>query len=461
MSTDDPVDSTARAATTAAIIADDLTGANDSAVQFAQQGWDTRLVLAGELRAEGQDGGHRAYAVTTDTRATAYDDACAATLAAVRQARGTGAEHLYLKIDSTVRGTVAAQVRGGLAAYEEPALAVVCPAYPRMGRTVEQSQLLVNGTPVAETALRNDPATPVTTSDLREVLPEAVALRPQAPTAEGYRRALAAAHAELDPGAKAEAGTGDGTRGSRQGGAIVVVDASTDAELDALADAIAELAAEASTPLLPVGSAALAGALSRAWQHPSRQAEPAPAPPASAGTGLMVQVSSLNPVALSQVDRVRADLGEDVSLLVPTIEALRSPDSARAWAQDQVSARGHSAGRLSPDAVTIVCVPEARTENPRVVAANLGEAFAALVRAEAPAAVGFVGGDGAYAALNALRCTSLRIIDSLTEGVPLATSTDGDLTGTLVFTKAGGFGGPETLTTSLTALRQLFTRSTT
>lgn len=170
----------------------------------------------------------------------------------------------------------------------------------------------------------------------------------------------------------------------------------------------------------------------------------------------MVQVSSLNPVALSQVDQVRADFGEDVTLLVPTRQALQSPDSARAWAQDQVSA-----GRLSPDAVTIVCAPDARTENPRVVAANLGEAFAALVRAEAPAAVGFVGGDGAYAALNALRCSSLRIIDSLTEGVPLATSTDGDLTGTLVFTKAGGFGGPETLTTSLTALRQLLTRSTT
>src|SRR4051812_45218340 len=146
------------------IIADDLTGAADTAAQFARAGWNTELQLRSMASAA------EAIAVTTDSRALAPADASAAAASAVSNLQQMGITQLYKKIDSTLRGQVRAEVHGTMTGWSPRARAVVCPAFPAAGRLVLGGHLHVNGVRVSETAIADDPVTPVTESHIPTLL---------------------------------------------------------------------------------------------------------------------------------------------------------------------------------------------------------------------------------------------------------------------------------------------------
>jgi uncharacterized protein YgbK (DUF1537 family) len=217
-------------------------------------------------------------AVTTDARARDNETAHSLTSDAVERLIGTGADHIFLKIDSTMRGSVPGQISGALAAWRArhaDAQAIVCPAYPRMGRTVQRNRLFVYGEPVERTAIGRDPVTPVTTSQLDELIPPSPC--------------------------------------------ITVADAATDDGLTALAGAVAA----AGPSVIAVGSGGLAEALADVWT-PKRDAiaaeahrTPKIAGPVSTARVLLL-VTSLNPVSHAQVAKLRAVLPGVVILLAPT-----------------------------------------------------------------------------------------------------------------------------------------------
>jgi D-threonate/D-erythronate kinase len=356
------------------VLADDLTGAGDTVVSFARSGWTSLLSLSGGWATAPEQ---EAVAVTLDTRR----DPRAAEITA-RAVADLGGDHVYLKIDSTVRGRVAEQVAGALRGRRKRhrgAFAVLCPAYPAMGRTVEDGHVLVEGRPVHESAAGRDPVTPVTRSDLRDLVPgSAVAAGPDLVAAI---REVAVDHD------------------------VVVVDAREQADLDRLAAAVAELGPDA----LPVGSAGLAAALARTWHEGGAAAPPAVA---SLESGrVLVVVSSLHEVARAQVDELRAATTRDnlpVDLLV-------TPD------ENEDGAAEHRARAIAR------------------------EAAASLVAGRHGLLV-LVGGDGAAQTLVALGATGIRVVDAPVEGVPVGTVVGGPHDGLLVATKAGGFGDPHTLT---------------
>ncbi|MGH3425384.1 MAG: four-carbon acid sugar kinase family protein, partial [Nocardioidaceae bacterium] len=107
------------------VIADDLTGAGDTAVQFTAAGWST------ELQLHPADSSAEVVALTTDSRALSAERAAqrvAATARAVLE-RG-GGPRIYKKIDSTLRGPVRAEVEAVLGVLGDDIVAVVCPAFP-------------------------------------------------------------------------------------------------------------------------------------------------------------------------------------------------------------------------------------------------------------------------------------------------------------------------------------------
>ncbi|GAA1915640.1 four-carbon acid sugar kinase family protein [Nocardioides hwasunensis] len=267
------------------VLADDLTGAGDTVVSFARSGWSSLLSLSGGWRHEPEQD---AVAVTLDSRR----DPRAAQLTAQAVA-DLAPDLLYVKIDSTVRGRVAEQVLGAVAGRRRSrpgAYAVLCPAYPAMGRTVEDGRVLVDGVPVDEGAAAHDPVTPVEESDLRRLVAGAGHAR-----GEDLVEAIRAASRDHD---------------------VVVVDARDQADLDRVAAAVAELGADA----LPVGSAGLAVALARVW----RTEDPAtPVPVALApGSRSLVVVSSLHPVARAQVAELEAAADATVDLLVTSSDVV-------------------------------------------------------------------------------------------------------------------------------------------
>src|SRR4051812_26150432 len=115
------------------LVADDLTGATDAAVQFAVEGWSAHVLCNPAARPEIPDGVPSLLAVVTGVRAAPDDEAAAGTARAVRGLLARGCDRLYVKIDSTMRGSVAGQLRGALAAWagkHPTAIVMFSPAFP-------------------------------------------------------------------------------------------------------------------------------------------------------------------------------------------------------------------------------------------------------------------------------------------------------------------------------------------
>lgn len=374
------------------IVADDLTGANDTAVQFGTRGWDARIALDEDATLSGQ-----VVAVSSDARPLAEGPAAAATAAAIDRLNPA---RLYLKIDSTARGSIAAQVTGALGAWQRrhpDAVAVVCPAYPAMARTVEAGEVRVGGVPVHRTAIGTDPVTPVTESSLVARIPSARS-------------------ATIDDVASAAPGE------------ILVLDARSPAELDQFAIRLAELGER----IIVVGSAGFAESLARHLPG-ERVVVDAPRP---AGRTLVL-LSSLNPVSHAQADALAEAASDRVHVVAPSGGELGGTTPL-------------VEGIAAPAPITLIRTPQDRVvEGDGVAAAAVADALAAvtvsIIEREHPVVIGLVGGDGARAVLRRLGAVALAVRDAAVEGAPLMTIVGGPHDGLPVWTKAGGFGEPDAL----------------
>jgi uncharacterized protein YgbK (DUF1537 family) len=234
------------------IVADDLSGAADSGVAFAVHGMATAVVWDGAPAGAGD-----VLVVDTDSRHCPADRAAELAAAALHD---HGYERLvFKKIDSTLRGNLAAEI-GALAAGGRPI--VVCPASPATGRIVLDGVLHVDGIPLhhTESWAVEGSSPPCGVAD---------ALRP-----------LAAATVPLGvvrgPGAAASLAKALTTAD------VAVCDAVTTADLRAVVAAGFEL----SRPPHWVGSAGLADALASALRPSShRRRKPVVAGPALAVVG--------------------------------------------------------------------------------------------------------------------------------------------------------------------------------
>jgi D-threonate/D-erythronate kinase len=282
------------------LVADDLTGAADCAVGFAEHGWRVELALRSAAPRMLNPSIATVLALTTESRALPDTNAAQQTFTAANELITAGAERLYIKIDSTVRGSVAAQVDGAIRAWStahDNAIAVVCPALAELGRTVVDGVVLVDGVPVSETAAGIDPVTPRTESDLLRIIPGSVRGR-------------------LD------------TVGSAR---IVVADARTTSDLDMLAAGLAV----ADHSVIVVGSGGLSAALGRRW--PVEPASPATWLPRRGTSVVLVAVSSLHPVTRQQVAQLREQSSDQVKIMTATQAVNISPAEAAVELADRVA----------------------------------------------------------------------------------------------------------------------------
>ncbi len=144
------------------IIADDFTGAGDSAVQFRRSGFNAFLGLNGWDTGIDLDTCN-VLVVSTESRFMDADDSYNAVCEAVKKCRKFDAEHFFKKIDSTMRGNVAAEVAALMdeAGYS---CAIVAPSAPKNSRTVVSGHCLIGGNPIGASGRNNDLFTPVENS---------------------------------------------------------------------------------------------------------------------------------------------------------------------------------------------------------------------------------------------------------------------------------------------------------
>jgi uncharacterized protein YgbK (DUF1537 family) len=402
-----------------AVIADDLTGANDSGVQFARRG--ARTVVSLDWR--GLAGlGADADVLVLNTASRALPPRAAAQrvrLAAAAACRAKS-EAVYKKVDSTLRGNIGVELEALLRIFPSP-LAVLAPAFPPAGRTVREGRLLVHGTPVHRTAAGTDPVTPVRESHLPTLLAGQLAR----PIYSLGLNVLRGAPARLTAVVRAWRAAGEG---------LVVADAETPEDLRRLARLVLREA-------LPVaaGSAGLALALSQAqrWARRGRRTPP------RTGRPILLVVGSPNPVTLEQarfVERAGA-VGVPASL----DDVLAGGARRRSELSRLVAA---AAGSLAAGRDTLVTLGQSRgrgllPDASLALSRFLGQAASRTVRRQEPGGLVLCGGDIAVATCQALGAAGVELLGEVEPGVPWGRLLGGRAAGLPVVTKAGGFGTPE------------------
>ena len=148
------------------ILADDLTGALDTGVKFACEGTRVRVGLFEDPNAYAPDAS--VWVLDAETRHLSPGEAYDRTFRLARRAAEQGAQHLYIKTDSALRGNVAAAVLAGLAAME-CGFAAFAPAYPDLGRVTRSGVQLTDGLPVQFSGYGRDPLNPVRLSRVKEL----------------------------------------------------------------------------------------------------------------------------------------------------------------------------------------------------------------------------------------------------------------------------------------------------
>ena len=143
------------------VTADDSTGATEAGAACADAGWTVDVVPAGAATS----------AAASDCDCTVIDlrsRHVPADEARTRIMASTTASHRVHKIDSTLRGNWSAEL-GAL--VDSGRRVVLIPSHPRAGRVCAGGVVYVNGRPVAESELGNDPRLPVISSRPSETLP--------------------------------------------------------------------------------------------------------------------------------------------------------------------------------------------------------------------------------------------------------------------------------------------------
>ncbi|MFB3881815.1 MAG: four-carbon acid sugar kinase family protein [Armatimonadota bacterium] len=390
-----------------AIIADDLTGAADTAARLVRPRRPVPVSLGAEPRAVE---GRSAFAVTTDSRGCSPDVARDRVLAAARSALRQGARLVYKKVDSNLRGNIGAE----LAALREAGLGpiVLAPAFPARGRTTVNGVALIEGIPVAETEMGRDAEAPVLHSAIRQLLSA------QRPTLRTTHIPLAALRADQRA-----------LGGALVGCDVVICDAETDADLNLIAEAALALA----EPPVLAGSAGLAGAAAARLLGPAVRAEwpegrsrPVLAVLATSSERLPRQVRAASGAAVPVPLQCASFTWEDELL----------PELSSAIAQAVAALRAGS------DALVYATGPLPDVENPvGLVVEHLAHLAFVVVRQATPAALLVGGGSTAQAVLAALGTSVIEVDDEPLSGLSAGIALGGELDGRPVALKPGAAGG--------------------
>ena len=385
------------------ILADDLTGAMDSAVPFCQRG--LRVAVSPDpgldsFAANGVD----VLAISTNTRHCAPLEAAARVAETCKQLAIHKAQLLIKKIDSTLRGNVASESRAFIDACGRES-ALICPAVPAQKRTVVDGTLYVDGLILSQTAFGRDLRSAPPTSSLRELFRghfpgwQILAEKPYAAT--GVKKA-------------------DHPR------TLTIGDAEHDADLLMLVRARADVINDS----VFIGASGLAKALAETLYGPAiKPSQPGPtngsllfvvgSPAQETDAQLkllcaenphltLVEITNGNPLdALSMHDRLVINVEE------PNIIVLKAP-----------------------------MISTSKKYDPEKISAALADSAASIIQSCRIGAIVATGGDTAQAILAKLGIKIIMVSGEIEQGVVYGTI-DTAAQPVFLVTKAGGFGKPE------------------
>jgi len=393
-----------------AIVADDLTGALDAAAPFAGRGLETRILLDFEQAAAAVETNTRVLSLTSESRHLSPTAADERVWNATRAALAGAPRILLKKIDSTLRGNIAAEIMAGLRATGLQHV-LIAPAVPRHGRIMREGEVFMNGVPLRQTEIGADALSPSPSAPLPQILRAASKDLIVHVWTRGAAFAL-----NVEAGIHA-----------------YVADCETEADLDAIAQFVISHCDE----VLPVGASGLAIAIARQLAQT----------PSSELLSVIQRISeqAQNPILFVIGSRTAASAEQAARLCAAGAEELRMSFSAHTRDGDWILDR--SVNESTPP-VALIVRPESSRElnliSASEVSQTLGRTAADIVRRLQVDTVVMIGGDTAFETFQALGVSEASVGGEIMPGVAIGTmQVDGR---PLTFiTKAGGFGDANAL----------------
>ncbi len=401
------------------ILADDLSGALEVAGGWHLCGHRVAVPLKGPVLPPHVQAD--ACVTNTDSRGCGPAEAARRVRQALGDARG--AFLAYKKVDSTLRGPVAAELSAVLADQPERKL-LVAPANPAAGRTVQAGVLHVEGVPVAETVFGQDPLSPVLHSRIADIvagsgLPPPVRLPLSAVRLSfAYRQGAMADALSRSP--------------------VVVADAVTDQDLHRLAEVLWAVGES----VLPVGSGGLAAALAVRQGAARRLVEE---PPAALDGPVLVVCGSRHPASRRQVARLAREASVTLVEVDPLVAQAVPPKACAAYLAERIEP---TLRRERVAAVSVGDTPAGGPTDAGNLAGRLVTVLAHTVAAlEDRVGLGGLlatGGQTGQAICEALGGQWLAPIEQIAPAL-VAARLHGGGREPLVLLKPGGFGDQETM----------------
>ena len=418
----------------ACIIADDLTGANDSSLQFHLHGADTQILLSDDV--ENLDiSDAQAWAISTETRniepKEAYEKVKYVTQKMVDK---FSPDYFFKKIDSTIRGNIAAEVLGMLEVLNWDA-AIIIPAFPIEGRVTVGGYHLLKGIPIERTEMARDPFSPIKESHLPTMLIEQVG--------EEYKDIVASL--DLRDVMK---GAGPILQKLNElianGKKLIVADAVSTTDIEQVVLAINK----SDYKILPAGTAATARALSNLWfsdLNPKVMADEIPDIPKLVISGSATEITEaqinafetsdkfeenslvvtldmetiLAGVSDELVERIVSNLGKNNIVVVHTSNIVRNFDGFSDASFD---------AELTRDKLAFMITDFLSVLTKRVLEKR--EVILVLL-----------GGETSYKCCRAIGAIQLKLIDEVAPAIALSL----DYNSRWIVTKSGNLGGTSTL----------------
>lgn len=399
------------------IIADDFTGASDTGMQLCRYGYAPRVLFgAGEI-ADAADG----CVLDTESRALPSAEAEQAVLKMLDRVPLTGFDRVIKKVDSTLRGNIAAETRAVDGAYQSE-LVLFMPALPDLGRSTVDGVHLLNGVRITDTELARDPLSPVREDRLNKLM--------QAAFPNEAVRSFSLAEIRTD--------------GISFGGARVFC---CDAETNADMQRVLHAALATGRRTLFIGTAAIADNLLAL----SASIPPALAVISSVSKTTEGQVryaarsAAVLEVAIGQILAGEATEGpfisEAVRLLSEGRDLILLSDATLARQKlDSAMEIGAALG-MDPAQVGLAA---------QRIMGNIARETLSQTRVSG---LFLAGGDTAMGVLAALGATGAEIRGEALTGIPLLTLSGGMAEGMKTITKAGAFGGEDAIAFCLRKLK--------
>lgn len=424
------------------IVADDLTGANDTALQFKMQGCET-FILRDENCIPKNTEGIGVFAISTESRNTDEKTACErvkSVISAFKKSLCT--DNIYKKIDSTLRGNIAWEIKTILDETDFDS-ALIFPAFPGEGRTTIGGYHLLRGFPVERTEFAVDPGSPVYESHIPTLLTNSLP--------EEYKNKVA-----LIDFHTVKQGAGPILKRMNElvseGKTFIVADAVTNTDIEQIVFAMTN----SGKKILPCGSAGGAAALAKrlfdGYNHEEEKEIIVPKLPT------LIVSGSATKVVAAQIERLENDDIDNVYFVEPGVDDIINEDNSEI--KEKILNNLHDSNtvvihtsKLFSDRKSVndflIDREFSKEKLLSLICERLGK-ITADVLAERQAVLVTAGGETAQKCCTFLDCEGLRVVDAVLPAIPLCV----DPKGQYIITKSGNLGNTDTLADILIYLRE-------